>query len=122
MTQNELNEVLSLHKQWLESDGAEGKLADLQGADLRDADLDYSVWPLWCGSFDVKCDIRLVCQLAYHFYRLNCKDTEVIAAQNALLGLANRFRRVEECGVLEPKQTTKLSNSKKKGRKGEVNK
>ena len=53
---------------------------------------------------------------------MNCKDTEVIAAQNALLGLANRFHRVEECGVLEPKQTTKLSNSKKKGRKGEVNK
>jgi len=158
MTQNELNEVLSLHKRWLESYGAEGKLADLRGADLRGADLrganlqganllyanlqganlqganlqyanlrdanlrdanlrganlqganlDCSVWPLWCGSFNVKCDIRLARQLAYHFCRLNCKDTEVIAAQNTLLGLANRFHRVDECGVLEPKQTTKL--------------
>jgi len=153
MTQNELNEVLSLHKRWLESYGAEGKLADLRGADLRGANLqganllyanlqganlqganlqyanlrdanlrdanlrganlqganlDCSVWPLWCGSFNVKCDIRLARQLAYHFCRLNCKDTEVIAAQNTLLGLANRFHRVDECGVLEPKQTTKL--------------
>jgi uncharacterized protein YjbI with pentapeptide repeats len=98
------------------------RAADLQGANLQGANLDFSVWPLWCGSFDVKCDIRLACQLAYHFCRLECDDAEVKDAQNALLGLANRFRRVEECGVLEPKQTTKLSNSKKEGRKGKVNK
>ena len=185
MTQEELNEVLRLHKQWLESNGNKGKRADmrranlknadmrgadmrgadmhradmkdaklqnaylygahmqdadmrgadmkdadmkdakLQGADMRGADmrgadlkgtdmkdaklqnayLDYSAWPLWCGSFDVKCDIRLASQLAYHFCRLDCKDKEVVAAQNALITLANKFHRVEECGVLKPKPT-----------------
>jgi hypothetical protein len=160
MTQKELNEVLRLHKQWLESNGNKGKRADLQGAnlrranlqgadmqgadmrgadmrganlrranlrradlqganlrranlqgadmrgaDMRGANLDYSTWSLWCGSFDVKCDIRLASQLAYHFCRLDCKDKEVVAAQNALITLANKFHRVEECGVLKPKPT-----------------
>lgn len=77
----------------------------MQGADIRGANLDYSVWPLWCGSFDVKCDIRLASQLAYHFCRLDCEDKEVVAAQNALITLANKFHRVEECGVLKPKPT-----------------
>ena len=171
MTQEELNEVLRLHKQWLESNGNKGKRADMRGAadlkdadmrgadlkdanlrranlkdahmqgadlrradlrranlkdanlqdahmrgadmhrahmrgaDIRGADVDYSVWPLWCGSFDVKCDIRLASQLAYHFCRLDCEDKEVVAAQNALITLANKFHRVEECGVLKPKPT-----------------
>jgi hypothetical protein len=185
MTQKELNEVLRLHKQWLESNGNKGKRAhmhranlqgaymqgvnmqgaymqgvnlqnahmrdanlkgtdmqgadmqgadmqgvnlqganmqraDLQNADMRGADrrgtnmkganlkganLDYSAWSLWCGSFDVKCDIRLASQLAYHFCRLDCEDKEVVAAQNALITLANKFHRVEECGVLKPKPT-----------------
>ncbi len=170
MTQEELNEVLRLHKQWLESNGNKGKRADLRGADMRgaklrganlqDADLkgaymqgvnlqgadmrgaalqnadmqdadmrgadmrgadlkgtdmrganlkganlDYSAWSLCCGSFDVKCDIRLASQLAYHFCRLDCEDKEVVAAQNALITLANKFHRVEECGVLKPKPT-----------------
>ena len=180
MTQEELNEVLRLHKQWLESNGNKGKRADmrgadlqnadlqnadlqnadmrgadlqnadlqnadmkdadmqranlqgadmrgadmrgadmhraymkdadmqranLQGADIRGADVDYSVWPLWCGSFNVKCDIRLASQLAYHFCRLDCEDKEVVAAQNALITLANKFHRVEECGVLKPQPT-----------------
>ena len=39
MNQNELNEVLKLHKLWLNSDGEEGKRADLSSADLRGADL-----------------------------------------------------------------------------------
>ena len=175
MTQEELNEVLRLHKQWLESNGNKGKRAglrranlkdaklqvanlkgadlkgadmrgadmkdaklqdaylygadmrgadmqgadirgahmqsadmrgaDMRGADIRGANVDYSVWPLWCGSFDVKCDIRLASQLAYHFCRLDCEDKEVVAAQNALITLANKFHRVEECGVLKPKPT-----------------
>ena len=113
MTQEELNEVLRLHKQWVESDGEEGKRADLHGTNL-----DYSVWPLWCGSFDVKCDIRLASQLAYHFCRLDCEDKEVVAAQNALITLANKFHRVEECGVLKPQTNAgELKTNKTDGRK-----
>ena len=78
--------------------------ANLRRADLRGADLDYSCWPLWCGSLDVRVCKRIAAQLAYHFCRLDCDDPEVIAAQNALIPLANQFHRVDECGKLEPKE------------------
>ena len=84
--------------------GADLRGADLREADLRGADLDYSCWPLWCGSLDVRVCKRIAAQLAYHFCRLDCDDPEVIAAQNALIPLANRFHRVGECGKLEPKE------------------
>lgn len=50
MTRGELNEILEQHKLWLDTNGAEGCRADLRGADLYGADLDYSCLPLWCGS------------------------------------------------------------------------
>ena len=78
--------------------------ADLLGADLREAGLDYSCWPLWCGSFGVRVCKRIAAQLAYHFCRLDCDDPEVIAAQNAIIPLANQFHRADECGKLEPKE------------------
>ena len=40
--------------------------ADLRGADLTGADLDFSSWPLWCGSTKAKVDDRLSRQLVYH--------------------------------------------------------
>ena len=39
ITREELDQVLQHHKLWLDSDGANGKLADLQGADLQGANL-----------------------------------------------------------------------------------
>jgi hypothetical protein len=42
--------------------------ADLQGADLRGAKLDFSCWPLWCGSKDVKLDQKQIDQLCLHLY------------------------------------------------------
>lgn len=124
MTREELSEVLRLHKMWLDGD-ENGKRADFEGADLKWADLreanlqwadlrganlretdlrvvnmDYSVWPLWCGSLDVKVDKRIAAQLAYHFCRLDCDDPEYLAAREAITGFANQFHRVEECGVI----------------------
>ena len=84
--------------------GANLRGANLQGADLRGAGLDYSCWPLWCGSLDVRVCKRIAAQLAYHFCRLVCDDPEVIAAQNAIIPLASQFHRVDECGKLEPKE------------------
>ena len=84
--------------------GADLRGADLRGADLCGANLDYSCWPLWCGSLDVRVCKRIAAQLAYHFCRLDCDDQEVIAAQNAIIPLANQFHRADECGKLEPKE------------------
>ena len=42
--------------------------ADLRYADLRGADIDYSCWPLWCGSFDAKVVSQLFCNTGIYFY------------------------------------------------------
>jgi len=75
--------------------------ADLSGADLSGADLDFSCWPLWCGGLKVKTDKRLACQLAYHLCSMQCEDEEYIKMRNSILGFANQFHRVNECGILE---------------------
>ena len=125
MTQKELKMILDKHKKWL-NDEEGGERADLRGAflfradlrgadlrwaylngvclgetDLREADLDYSCWPLWCGSLDVKVDARIARQLAYHFCRLDCDDPEYLEARKAIAEFANGFHRVDECGVIE---------------------
>ena len=84
--------------------GANLRGADLGGANLEGANLDYSCWPLWCGSLGVRVCKRIAAQLAYHFCRLVCDDPEVIAAQNALIPLANQFHRVDDCGKIELKE------------------
>ena len=75
--------------------------ANLHGAYLCGADLDYSCWPLWCGSLDVKVDARIARQLAYHFCRLDCDDPEYLEARKAIAEFANGFHRVDECGRIE---------------------
>jgi len=51
--------------------GADLQGAYLQKANLQGATLDYSCFPLWCGSFDMKVDDRLVWQLIAHLGRLD---------------------------------------------------
>ncbi len=75
--------------------------ADLRGADLSGADLDYSCCPLWCGSLHFKADKRLACQLAYHLCSMQCDDADYIKMRNSILGFANQFHRVDECGELK---------------------
>lgn len=115
MTQEKLNMILDKHRKWLnDKGGGEGAYlrgadlrwanlsgADLRGADLRGANLDYSCWPLWCGSLYVKVDARIARQLAYHFCRLDCDDPEYLKARKAIAEFANGFHRVDECGRIE---------------------
>ena len=108
MEQTKLRKILDEHKRWIETNQREGSRADLREADLRRADLqganlDYSCWPLWCGSLDVKVDKKIAAQLAYHFCRLDCDDPEYIKTRNAILSFANQFHRVNECGMLQTK-------------------
>jgi hypothetical protein len=75
--------------------------ADLRSANLRSADLDFSCWPLWCGSKNVKVDARIVAQLAAHFCVLDCDDPAYIAARKAILKFAKTSHRAGELGLLE---------------------
>ena len=69
--------------------------ADLNGADLSGANIDFAVWPLWCGSFNVKADCRIGAQLAYHFCRIDFgDDKECVTAQAVLKPLANQFHHI----------------------------
>jgi len=76
---------------------------DLQQADMRGKDLDFTVIPLSCRSLKWKIDRRLAVQFLYHFCSHYCEDADIKTAQNNLLALANEFHRVEECGKIEPK-------------------
>ena len=89
--------------------GADLRRADLRGADLSDADLrgadlDYSCYPLWCGSLHLKADKRLACQLAYHLCSMQCDDADYIKMRNSILGFANQFHRTDECGELKERE------------------
>ena len=128
ITQPELDEILKSHKLWLDtrfSEKTEGERAnlgeanlswanlgganlggcsnDLQQADMRGKDLDFTVIPLSCRSLKWKIDRRLAVQFLYHFCSHYCEDADIKTAQNNLLALANEFHRVEECGKIEPK-------------------
>ena len=84
--------------------------ADLCGANLRVANLDFSCWPLWCGSLHVKIDDRIAHQLIYHVCSAIISSPEVsdsiknIMLLQPVLGLANKFHRVDECGILKKEE------------------
>jgi hypothetical protein len=76
--------------------------ADLRNADLWYADLDFSCFPLWCGSFNMKASVKFAAQLAYHFCKIDFgTNKEAKEAQKYLKTLANKFHRVDECGKIE---------------------
>ncbi len=77
--------------------GADLTGANLTRANLRGADLDFSCWPLWCGSLEVKADRRIACQLLYHALAVmaRCGDEEAARLSRIpeLLKFANEFHR-----------------------------
>ena len=81
--------------------GADLRGADLRSANLRSANIDYSAWPLWCGSKNVKVDKRIAAQLAAHFCVLDCDDPEYLAARDAVLAFAKTSHRARDLGLLE---------------------
>lgn len=64
--------------------------ANLRDADLRGANIDYTSWPIWCGSKHVKVDKKIAMQLASHFCTLICDDPEVKEAQALILTFAKK--------------------------------
>jgi len=73
--------------------------ADLRAADLRGANLDFSCWPLWCGSLGMKVDFSLICQLAYHFCDLKNDSMQYKEARKVLLKLANKSHIIKKHGM-----------------------
>ncbi len=74
--------------------------ADLSGADLSGANIDFSCWPLWCGSKGVKVDAKIARQLAAHFCVLDCDDQEYQAAREAILEFAQKSHRAADLGLV----------------------
>ena len=82
--------------------GANLQEANLQGANLQGADLDFSSGLFFgCKSFNIKADLRLAAQIAYHFCKIDFDCDDAKEAQKSLTHLANKFHRVNECGVIE---------------------
>ena len=81
--------------------GADLRGADLQRADLLDANLDYSCFPLWCGSKGMIVDKRIAAQIAAHFCALDCDDADYLAARTAILEFAKSSHLAEVLGLLE---------------------
>ena len=81
--------------------GANLSLADLRGADLSRANLDFSVFPLSCGSARMKVSARLVFQLSAHICALDSVDAEVGEIQKLLLPYAKKSHRARELGLLD---------------------
>ena len=79
--------------------GEDGGSRDVfQGANLRGADLDFSCWPLWCGSLRAKADDRTLSLAQHSEISAELKDA---LNTPALIQQANRFHWVRECGRLE---------------------
>ncbi len=129
MEQKKLDEVLEKHRKWLHDEeggecadlrgadlegaylrgadlrGADLWRANLQDADLRGANLDYSCWPLWCGSLKAHIDDRIGIQLLYHAVSsiLYSKYTSkwLKKGMSCVVWICNKFHRMAECGELK---------------------
>lgn len=104
MKANELKKILELHAKWLNGE-AGGKRANLSGANLGEANLDYTCLPLWCGSLSANFDDRQLKQIAYHLVKagLQSKNAseEAKVELRKLIPFANGFHRAEECGMIK---------------------
>jgi len=73
--------------------------AYLKGANLRGADLDFSCWPLWCGSKGIKVDLRIVYQLLAHVACLQCDDPEFVEIKKAIMSWAVKSHIAKNLGL-----------------------
>lgn len=112
MTESDIKKTLEEHICWLNDEG--GRRADLSEADLSEANLDFSVLPLWCGSLNVKVDDRIVRQLLYHVIRIAqvsslSQELKDALLSKALIKQANLFHRATDGGVEKIEETLNAS-------------
>jgi hypothetical protein len=99
LTADALRDALAAHALWLGTGDEDGERADLRRADLSGACLDYSSWPLWCGSGGARTDALIAAQLAAHLCALDCDDEAYLAAREALLPFARTSHRAGDLGL-----------------------
>ena len=80
--------------------------AYLQGVNLQGADLDYSCMPLWCGDLKASYDDKQIIQQLFHVMShvknsTNASDEIKELLNEVNLKWANKFHRVDECGIIE---------------------
>jgi hypothetical protein len=85
--------------------GADLRYANLQGANLQNADLrygaeiDFSVWPLCCGSKNIKVDLCIIRLLLAHVACLECEAPEFEKIKEAILPYAIGSHRAKDLGL-----------------------
>ena len=105
MTSAEIKQVLELHKKWINNE-QNGEMADLSEAnlsraDLREADFDFSCFPLWCGGSRFKCDTKFVYQLLAHICTLDFLDDEGI--KELITPFVQKSHRAQDLGIRDKK-------------------
>jgi hypothetical protein len=73
--------------------------ADMQGANMQGANIDFSAWPMWCGSKNVTVDVKIARQLAAHFCAVICDDPEYSEARAAILEFAKKSHHAKDIGI-----------------------
>ena len=90
--------------------GADLSRAYLRNADLSGADIDFSCWPLWYGSLDIKVDKRIFCQLLYHVLcagkSVDDEEVKKLFSIPEVVKLANQFHHVCESGKILQEEKT----------------
>lgn len=94
MKQLELHKIFLKHRLWLEREKC-GKCANLRGANI-----DFSSWPLWCGSQGVKVDLRIIYQLLAHVACLICDEPEFAEIKEAIIPHAVKSHIAKDLGIV----------------------
>ena len=118
MNKIDLNLILKQHVLWLNNVGgkradlthadltnADLTDADLTHADLRGANLDFSSMPLWCGDLKANYDDKQIIQQLFHVMShiknsANASDEIKQLLNDENLEWANKFHRVNQCGII----------------------
>ena len=99
MTKNKIKKILELHRKWKLGEIG-GEYANLRGADLQGAYLDFSCWSLWCGTTNITIDSKISTQLVYHAI-CNMPESDRQDFLNDPVAYANRFHRVGEVAKIK---------------------
>jgi uncharacterized protein YjbI with pentapeptide repeats len=78
---------------------------NLRDTDLHGANLDFSAWPLRCGSLSAKIDDRVIRQLLYHA-AMPAQNNDIVIDpkirdlfnSELFKKVVNEFHRMQECG------------------------